>query len=72
VIDTTRLGNREWLADRMRDFSEIIHGTPRSDERTAIRLPGEIELDTLARQRRDGIDLDDKVLAELERMAGAA
>jgi LDH2 family malate/lactate/ureidoglycolate dehydrogenase len=71
VIDTTRLGTREWLADRMRDFSEIIHSTPRSDERTAVRLPGEIELDSLVRQRRDGIEVDDKLLAELERMARA-
>jgi LDH2 family malate/lactate/ureidoglycolate dehydrogenase len=62
VIDTTRLGNREWLADRMLDFAHIIHSTPRSDERTAVRLPGEIELDTLARQRREGIEVDDKVL----------
>jgi LDH2 family malate/lactate/ureidoglycolate dehydrogenase len=71
VIDTTRLGTREWLADRMRDFAGIIHSTPRSDERTAVRLPGEIELDTLARQRREGIAVDDKVLAGLERMARA-
>jgi LDH2 family malate/lactate/ureidoglycolate dehydrogenase len=66
VIDATRLGSSEWLAARMADFASILHDTPPTDPARPVKLPGEIELDTLERQRRDGIALDDAVLASLE------
>jgi LDH2 family malate/lactate/ureidoglycolate dehydrogenase len=63
------LGSPEWLAERMRDFAAIIHGTPRADASVPVRLPGDIELDNLERNRREGVNLDAALLAQLEAMA---
>jgi LDH2 family malate/lactate/ureidoglycolate dehydrogenase len=70
LIDTARLGSAEWLRERMEDFAQILHGTPPAEAGTPVRLPGEIELDTLERQRREGIEIADETLASLERAAG--
>ena len=70
VIDATRLGPPAWLAARMKDFAAILHETPASDPRRPVLLPGEIELDRLERQRRDGIVIDDAVLAWLSARSG--
>ena len=70
LIDTRVLGSAEWLAARMGDFDGIVHGTPRADPDIAVRLPGEIELERLERNRRDGIALDAALVARLEAMAG--
>lgn len=70
AIDTRRLGSGEWLEERMRDFARILHETPAADPSKPVRLPGEAELDTLERQRREGIALDAKVIEMLERLAG--
>lgn len=66
VVDTRVLGSAEWLEHRLRDFDEIIHGTPRADAEVAVRLPGEIELDRLERQRRDGVAVDPALIARLQ------
>jgi ureidoglycolate dehydrogenase (NAD+) len=63
------LGDAQWLAERMRDFASIVHSTPRSDDAKPIRLPGEIELERLERQRRDGIAIDAAVEATLRQLA---
>ncbi len=70
LIDTRVLGSTEWLAERVRDFDEIVHGTRRADAAVPVRLPGEIELDRLERHRRDGVPIDAALLAHLEAMAG--
>ena len=67
VIDTARLGGGDWLASRIADFAQILHSTPPTDARQPVKLPGERELDTLERQRREGITLDDAVLEFLQR-----
>ena len=69
LIDTRVLGSNEWLAQRLADFDAIIHGTQRADPAVPVRLPGEIELDRLAKNRREGIAVDPAVLARLEAMA---
>jgi LDH2 family malate/lactate/ureidoglycolate dehydrogenase len=69
VIDTARLGTSDWLASRIADFCEILRGTPPADPNQPVLVPGEIELERLERQRRDGIMLDARVIAELERWA---
>ena len=71
LIDTRVLGSNEWLAQRLADFDAIIHGTQRADPAVPVRLPGEIELDRLAKNRREGIAVDLAVLARLEAMAAA-
>jgi LDH2 family malate/lactate/ureidoglycolate dehydrogenase len=72
LIDTRRLGSTEWLAARMRDFAAILHGSAPADEARPVIVPGEIELDKLRRQRRDGIALDAATLALLQQHAARA
>jgi ureidoglycolate dehydrogenase (NAD+) len=72
LIDTARLGSGEWVAGRMVDFAAILHDTPPVDAGRPVRLPGEIELDHFERQRREGLEVDPKVLALLEKYAARA
>lgn len=72
LIDTARLGSPEWLAQRMTDFAAILHDTPPADPSRPVLLPGELELDHMERQRRDGIDIDPAVLARLQALAARA
>lgn len=58
LIDTHRLGSTEWLKQRMMDFAAILHGSPAADPAKKVIVPGEIELEKMRRQRRDGIVLD--------------
>jgi len=69
AIDTRVLGSTDWLAERVRDFGEIVHGTPRADPGVPVRLPGEIELERLERHRREGVAVDAALVARLEAMA---
>jgi len=69
AIDTRRLGSGEWLAQRVADFAAIVHGTPRADPAQPVRLPGEIELENLARHRAAGIEIDPALRATLEGFA---
>ena len=69
AIDTARLGSAEWLAQRVADFAAIVHDTPRADPAQPVRLPGEIEMENLARHRREGIDIDPALRAKLEAFA---
>jgi len=69
ALDCARLGSAEWLADRVDDFAGILHATERADPAVAVRLPGESEMQKLARHRREGIEIDAEVLATLQRFA---
>ena len=69
AIDCKALGNADWLAGRMADFAQVLHASARADEKVPVRLPGEIEMEKLARQRRDGVQVDPEVIAKLEAMA---
>lgn len=69
LIDTARLGSGPWLAERMQDFAAILHGTPAADPSRPVLLPGQIELDNLERQRREGIEIDEALLAKLRELA---
>lgn len=72
LIDMKRLGTSGWLAERMADFRGILHSTPPADPDAPVLLPGEIELNNLARQRSEGITLESAVLAKLEALAARA
>lgn len=65
VMDARRLGSPRWLAERMADFSAILHDTPPSDPGRPVRLPGEIEMERFVRQRAEGIEIEPEVLAQL-------
>ena len=58
LINTSRLGSAAWLVERMRDFAQILHGSPPAEEGKPVIVPGEIEL----RKQRD-------LLARLEARA---
>lgn len=72
AIDTKRLGNVKWLAERMADFTAIVHDTPRAEPSTPVRLPGELELDALERNRREGVVIPDDLHAQLIALAARA
>lgn len=69
LIDTKRLGTSSWLVERMRDFAEILHASPATEEGKPVIVPGEIELRNMARQRANGIDVDTAVLSLLQQRA---
>jgi LDH2 family malate/lactate/ureidoglycolate dehydrogenase len=69
LVDTRRLGSAEWLAERVGDFASIVHSTPAADAAKPVLLPGEIELNNLERQRRDGIAIEPRLRAKLEAYA---
>ncbi len=69
LLDAKRLGGADWLGGRMEDFAQIIHSTPRTEEDTPVRLPGERELARMRRQRAEGIALDRDTLSEVRALA---
>jgi LDH2 family malate/lactate/ureidoglycolate dehydrogenase len=69
LIDTARLGSTQWLAERMQDFASILHDSPPVNPQQKVIVPGEIELQKMARQRREGIELDAATLALLQQHA---
>jgi LDH2 family malate/lactate/ureidoglycolate dehydrogenase len=72
VIDAGRLGPPQWLADRMQDFIAILHSTPPADPDAPVLVPGEIEMRSLARRRREGIAIDADLHSRLVAFAGRA
>jgi LDH2 family malate/lactate/ureidoglycolate dehydrogenase len=66
LIDTKRLMPAATLAERMAQFGDILHDTPLADPAVPIRLPGEMELASHARAKREGLLMSNAVLAELE------
>lgn len=72
VIDTRGLGAAAALADRMKDFAEILHTTPPVDPAAPVLLPGEIEMRNLHRHRRDGVAIDAALLTKLNAFAARA
>jgi LDH2 family malate/lactate/ureidoglycolate dehydrogenase len=69
LIDTKRLGSAQWLTDRMNDFAAILHDSAPADPTRPVIVPGEIELDKMARQRKEGIRLDDTTVTLLRQHA---
>ena len=70
LVDVAKLMPQHVMADRMADFAGIVHGTSPADPGAPVRLPGELELTHYRRQLRDGITIDDDVLARLGWLAG--
>jgi ureidoglycolate dehydrogenase (NAD+) len=72
LLDTGRLGSTQWLSQRMSDFAAILHDSPPVDPAKRVIVPGEIELNNMRRQRRDGIALDAATLGLLREHAAKA
>lgn len=71
LLDATKLLPPATLAERMTDFTGILHGTPAADPAQPVRVPGELELERYHQQSREGIPVDEDVLAKLADLAGA-
>jgi LDH2 family malate/lactate/ureidoglycolate dehydrogenase len=69
LLDVGRLGSADWLAARFADFAAILHDTPAADPAWPVRLAGEIELEKRERQQREGIEIDEAVLAKLRSLS---
>jgi LDH2 family malate/lactate/ureidoglycolate dehydrogenase len=69
LFDTARLGSTEWLAGRMRDFCGILRTTPPADPGKPVLVPGDIEVATMERHRREGVELEPGLREKLEAMA---
>jgi LDH2 family malate/lactate/ureidoglycolate dehydrogenase len=69
AIDATRLGTGEWLRERMADFASILHETPPADPARPVMLPGEREMQSLHRARRDGVRVAAADLEKLRELA---
>ena len=72
LVDTRRLGSKEWLGKRMADFAAIVHSTPPADPEHPVMLPGEIELGRLERQRREGLALEPRMAEKLRALGARA
>ena len=68
-IDTSKLLKRDDLSQRMGDFATILHETPAADPARPVLLPGELELNRLEAARAEGVWMDDKLLAQLHKLA---
>ena len=53
----------------MGDFATILHETPAADPARPVLLPGELELNRLEAARAEGVWMDDKLLAQLHKLA---
>jgi LDH2 family malate/lactate/ureidoglycolate dehydrogenase len=69
AMDTARLGPQEWLRERMDDFAAVLHATPPADPAAPVLLPGEREMQSMHRQRREGVRVAAKDLERLRELA---
>lgn len=70
LIDTKILMPTETLAEKMTDFGDILHSTPRAQADVPILLPGEREMRALNDARSNGIALEAQLVADLRKLAG--
>ena len=71
LINTQVLGSSKWLTERMMDFANILHDSPPAVAGQSVIMPGEIELNKMAHQQRQGITLDPAVVKLLQQHAAS-
>jgi ureidoglycolate dehydrogenase (NAD+) len=69
LINTKFLGDTDWLAQRMQDFSAIVHETPAADPAQPVQLPGEREYQRMHEQQAQGISLPAELYQQLQGLA---
>ena len=69
AIDPSVHLGRELFLDRMDELYGTIKASPTWDSETRMLLPGELENETLARRRKDGIPLPRSLLEKLDALA---
>jgi LDH2 family malate/lactate/ureidoglycolate dehydrogenase len=70
ALDVSKLGDATAMTARMADFAAIIHATPPADPARPVMLPGEREMQSLHRARREGVRVAAADLRRLEEIAG--
>jgi len=70
LIDTKVLGPTAWLADGMQDFRQILTSTPAADPAAPVMVPGERELASYSRAKRDGVSVADGDVNALRALIG--
>ncbi|MXP62845.1 Ldh family oxidoreductase [Roseomonas sp. M0104] len=71
LIDTKRMQAQDWLQERMADFGGILRGTPPADPSAPVMAPGDREMATYARSRREGVAVAAADLRAVEALAAA-
>lgn len=69
AIDPTVYLERELFLDRMDELYGTIKASPMWDSEARMLIPGELENETLARRRKDGIPLPRSLLEKLDALA---
>jgi len=68
LIDVGRLGPPEWLAERLDDFTGILHDTPARAPDSPVLVPGEVEMKALRKAQTQGINLSAELLEALNKL----
>ena len=69
AIDPSVYLGREAFLDRMEELYRTIKASPTWDSETRMLIPGELESETVARRRKDGIPLQHSLLEKLDDLA---
>jgi LDH2 family malate/lactate/ureidoglycolate dehydrogenase len=71
LIDTSKLATPEVLRERMADFANILRSTPATDPAAPVMAPGDREMASLHRQRREGVVVATTDLQQVRQRAAA-
>jgi len=69
VFDTKLLGSTDWLAERMNDFTKIIHSTSPINPDNPVILPGEKEQKLYEDNMEKGLSYSNKFISEMSSLA---
>ncbi|MBU8544832.1 MULTISPECIES: Ldh family oxidoreductase [Roseomonadaceae] len=71
LIDTSKLAAPELLRERMADFAGILRSTPAAHPAAPVMAPGDREMASLHRQRREGVVVATAELEQVRQRAAA-
>ena len=69
AIDISQFMPKEQFADRLQDYTDKIHSSPKRDDTAAILVPGELDNNRYAKAMRDGLLLPDDVAGNLRKLS---
>lgn len=69
AIDISQFMPKEQFVDRLQDYTDKIHSSPKRDDTAAILVPGELDNNRYAKAMRDGLLLPDDVAGNLRKLS---
>lgn len=75
AIDISQFMPSDQFADRLQDYTDKIHNSPKRADTTSLLVPGELDNNRYAKAMRDGLTLPDDVagnLLKLSELSGIA